>query len=180
MSEIARQLEIITEQYYNEIYKYCRRRVRTDDIAYDITQNVFLALSEGYLAIDHQKIHQWLYKTSKNKIADYYRELIKIKDNITDVPLSDIKEESNDLTYDPFHEADDEEINKLVKMIIDKLEPVEKELYIERYVNKAGYDLLSKKHAISEQGMRKRVSRLHNKIKQIMFEILNMIVMLII
>ena len=58
MNDSARQLEIITEQYYDEIYKYCRRRVDADDAAYDITQNVFLALSERFTSIDKIKVRK--------------------------------------------------------------------------------------------------------------------------
>lgn len=79
MSEVAKELETVTEQYYSEIYKYCRRRVNTDDTAFDITQNVFLALSERYLSIDRVSIRKWLYETARHKIADYYRELQKNK-----------------------------------------------------------------------------------------------------
>lgn len=179
MSQIAQQLELITEQYYNEIYKYCRRRVKTDDIAYDITQNVFLALSERYATIDQQKIRQWLYTTAQNKLADYYRELEKIRENMTDVPLSDITEEAYGLTYEPFHEIDDEEIETLAKQIIDQLNPDEQELYIERYVKKTSYSVLAENYSVPEQNMRKRVSRLRKKIKQIICKMLSMIISLL-
>ena len=179
MNAIARQLEIITEQYYDEIYKYCRRRVDADDAAYDITQNVFLALSERFTSIDKIKVRKWLYETAKNKIADYYRELQKKKDMMTDIPVQELDEEQYPLAYDPFNHMDDEEIEKTAKSIVKNLDARDKELYLDRFVKRMGYSELAKKHGISEQNMRKRVSRLHSKIKKMILRVLEMLIVIV-
>lgn len=38
----------IAELYYDEIFKFCYRRVNNQDEAYDITQDTFLALIDSY------------------------------------------------------------------------------------------------------------------------------------
>lgn len=177
MNDNARQLEIITEQYYDEIYKYCRRRVDTDDVAFDITQNVFLALSERFASIDIAKVRKWLYETAKNKIADHYRELQKKKDMMTDVPVQELDEEQHHLHYDPFNHMDDEEVERTAKNIVRNLEPQDRELYLDRYAKRMDYRELVQKHGISEQNLRKRVSRLHSKIKNMIRGLLEMLIM---
>ena len=64
--------EIITSNY-DAIYSFCRRRVDSDDTAYERTQTVFLAFLESYSSIEDNGHRQWLFNVAKNKIADYYR-----------------------------------------------------------------------------------------------------------
>ena len=179
MNDNARQLDILTEQHYDEIYKYCRRRVDTDDAAFDITQNVFLAFSERYFTIDATKIRKWLYETAKHKVADHYRELQKKKDLITDTPIQNLDAEQHNLSYDPFNHMDEEEIEEIAKSIVKNLEPVDKELFLDRFVKGKGYPKLAEKYNTSEQNIRKRVSRLHKKIKTIVHGFLEMLIIML-
>ena len=176
MKDTAHELKIISEQYYDEIYKYCRRRVRNDDIAYDLTQDVFVALSESIASIEKTGIRKWLYSTAGHKIADYYREIEKIKAYLTDTPLDNLDTDPDALVYDPFAEMNPAEIEKTAQKILEDLLPADKALYYERYVLKLGYKELSQKYAVSETNMRKRVSRLHGKITKIVHNIFSMII----
>lgn len=178
MNDSAKELETITEQYYDEIYKYCRRRVNTDDIAYDITQNTFLALSERYSTINIGNIRKWLYETAKHKIADHYRELQKLKDNISDMSVSDIDTRINGLSYDPYNDLKDEDIEAIIQNIMSELESEDKELYIERFVKRLNYKALADKYEVSEQTVRKRVSRLRSRILKLLANLLSTIITL--
>ena len=75
--EKQRQLDEISVEYYAEIFVYIKRRVRTADDVYDLTQEVFLALTHAYDEIDSSKIRKWLYQAAHNKIVDYYQTVKK-------------------------------------------------------------------------------------------------------
>lgn len=96
------------------------------------------------------------------------------------MPVNNIDAESNGLFYDPYNEIKDEDIERLVKSITDKLDTEDRNLYIDRFVNKTDYNVLADKYTVSEQAMRKRVSRLRARILKIIHELLGMIIMLII
>lgn len=53
---------------------FIRDRVSNEEDAEDILQDVFLKLiSNVDKLIDNQKVHAWIYKTTRNAIIDYYR-----------------------------------------------------------------------------------------------------------
>lgn len=159
-----KQLNIIIEQYYNEIYKYCRRRVNNDQTAYDITQNVFLVLIEQFSKINSDSVQQWLYRTAKHKIADFYRELQKATTYMLDVPINEINNITIDLSYNPNEDLKDEELEIIINDILLKLNNEEKKLYTEKFIQKIDYKTLAQKYVVSESVVRKRVSRLRAKI----------------
>lgn len=149
----------IASRNYDEIFKYCRRRVRSDEDAYDLTQSVFLALSEQYNTIDICRVRKWLYNVAHNKIADYY-----IKNKTDKEYLTDVDPASPDIYFNITDDYTDAEIEKYSLAIISSLNEKEKTLYDEVYRQKLLYPALAKKYNISEACLRKRISRIKYKI----------------
>ena len=56
------QLDEVATKYYDEIFAYIKRRVRTTEDAYDLTQDVFLIYTQTSEKINAEKIRKWLYK----------------------------------------------------------------------------------------------------------------------
>lgn len=53
---------------------FIRRRVRTDEDAEDILQDVFYQLATGYSVTEPiEKLTSWLFTVARNKIIDWYR-----------------------------------------------------------------------------------------------------------
>ena len=105
----------IAELYYDEIFKFCFRRVNNQDEAYDITQDTFLALIDSYKKIEPEKVRKWLYETAKNKIADHYR---------TKNKKSEYEEESDALdtmSCSLYDAISDNHIEQLKQKIISRL-----------------------------------------------------------
>ena len=55
MKTHVKQLEKITYKYYDEIYNYCRRRVKSENDASDLTQTVFMELNMSFY-------NGWIYQ----------------------------------------------------------------------------------------------------------------------
>ncbi len=159
MKITAKLLQDISDAYYDDIYKYCRKRVDNEPDAYDLTQEVFLALNQYYSAIDQNRVRQWLYKTAHNIVVDYH----KMKKRCTVVSLSDHENEAEGTPY-TFDNISDEMIDNYKTEILDNLSDTEKELYEIVYHRKTAYSELACKYGISEATLRKRISRLHIKI----------------
>ncbi len=59
-------------QFYNPLLGYVKKRVRSQEDAEDLTQDVFLKLSKSNKdGVDNLK--SWVYTIAKNTITDYYR-----------------------------------------------------------------------------------------------------------
>ena len=163
MSKENDREKIITSNY-DAIYSFCRRRVDSDDTAYEITQTVFLAFLESYSSIEDNGHRQWLFNVAKNKIADYYRAKKTEFNNRISAELDDEKMELDD---DPFEKLTAKNFEKHLNSIMQELTPDERELCadLQKYNNdEIGYADIAEKNSVSEAAMRKRISRLKAKI----------------
>lgn len=162
-------LNEISIKYYDEIYSFCRRHTRNNDDAYDLTQEVFLALKEVSDKINLLNVRKWLYNTAHNMICDYYTNRKKESNNRLDI---DIYDESFSLTTDFTEEITEDEIERYKFEILSLLSDDEKEFYLDVWVKHIAYKFLATKYNISEATLRKRISRLYYKIRKRIKELL--------
>lgn len=172
MDNLKNNLEIITRQYYDEIFAYCRRHLKNEDDAYDITQTVFMALCGQYTSIKPDSVRKWLYSVAKNNVSDFYRDKQKYNDHFADTEISDDKIGRYD---DPFDSISDSEIESIKSDVITKLNESERELYCDVYEKNTDYNTLAKKYSIPESTLRKRVSRMKIRIIGIIRALLYMV-----
>lgn len=68
---------LLIERYYREIYAYTYRQVACQELAMDLTQEIFILVLKGIRAFDEKKgsFRTWIYRIASNKITDYYRSL---------------------------------------------------------------------------------------------------------
>ncbi len=168
-------LRHIAEKYYDEIYKYCFNHVNSEHDAYDLTQEVFLALGSSFETIEYKYIRQWLYSTAHNIVVDYYKHKRRDTENV--IPLDEAldKVESVPDTSDEISDEDnidEEETEKYKSMILEKLTPTERRLYDEAFVRKTSYGDIAAMYGINETALRKRISRLRIKIIKIVKKLL--------
>jgi len=90
--------------YFDEIYGYVFKRANNEEVALDITQEIFVSMLQS---IDHYELSKstfrtWLYHIAKRRIVDYYRSkdykedhLVEINDEITGVLVSNFSDAQN-------------------------------------------------------------------------------------
>ena len=89
-------VEALTElydRYAPLVYTYLYRRVQDAQTAEDLTGDVFLSVLEAIHSEKYWRtsFRAWLYRIAGNKVADYYRELSRVKTYPEDnVPISNI------------------------------------------------------------------------------------------
>ena len=61
--------------YFDEIYGYVFKRTSREEVAMEITQEIFVNVLQSINNYDHTKstFRTWLYAIAKRRIADYYR-----------------------------------------------------------------------------------------------------------
>jgi len=62
-------------RYYKEIYAYVYRQTGEQELAMDLTQDIFIAILQGIASFDEKKaqFRTWAYHIASNKLTDYYR-----------------------------------------------------------------------------------------------------------
>jgi RNA polymerase sigma factor (sigma-70 family) len=57
-----------------QVFRYLRRRTASNDVAEDLTQDVFVAASEHLAALDTERpVLAWLYRVAHNRLLDELR-----------------------------------------------------------------------------------------------------------
>ena len=61
--------------YYKEIYAYVYRQTGNEELAKDLTQDIFIQILQKIAMFDHKKasFRTWIYRIASNKICDHYR-----------------------------------------------------------------------------------------------------------
>ena len=65
----------LVSHYFDEIYGYVFKRTSSEEIAMDITQEIFVNMLQSLDYYDslRSSFRTWLYQIAKRRIADYYR-----------------------------------------------------------------------------------------------------------
>ena len=67
----------IANLYYNDIYHLCFSRLKSEEDAADVSQDVFLFFQENYNELEDDYIKAWLYSVANNKIKEQFRAIAK-------------------------------------------------------------------------------------------------------
>ncbi len=71
---INREIRDLYERYASLIYRHCRFILRSDDDAWDVTQEVFMKLMSCFSKIENKSsIYSWLLSTSTNLSISFLR-----------------------------------------------------------------------------------------------------------
>ena len=157
----------VANLYYDDVYRLCLSRLKKEENAADVTQDVFLFFQERYKELDDKHIRAWLYSVANNKIKEQFRAIAKREKELvfgavfgssTSTDILYEMEEDNKITP--------EEIENKKKHILDSLTEKELELFEMVYTKHMEYKELAKAFDISEHAVRARVYRLRLKIKE--------------
>lgn len=161
-----RSLEIAT-LYYSDIYHYCYSRLKREEDAADVTQNVFLVFQEHYAELDETNIKAWLLSVANNKIQEEFREIAKREKELIFGTVFG-STESTDIIYELEQEATitNREIEDKKQAILSLLSEKELKLFEMIYTKHMEYEKIAKELNISENAVRARAFRLKNKIKE--------------
>ena len=157
----------IANLYYNDIYHLCLSRLKKEENAADVTQEVFLLFQEKYEGLEDEYIKAWLYKVANNKIKEQFRAIAKREKELIYGTVFN-SQTSTDILYEmeEDNKATPEELEEKKKSILSSLSEKELELFEMVYTKHMEYKELAKAFDISEHAVRARVYRLRLKIKE--------------
>lgn len=115
-------------RYEAPIYKFVANIIKSEDIAKDISQEVFIAAYyKLYTYNKKSKFSSWLFKIAMNKSIDYMRKNRNIQQ--VDIETAAIFDKS----ISPEHYAEYKEVKKNLEDFIKTLSKTEKHILILRY-----------------------------------------------
>ena len=152
------------DRYFINLQRFGMVKLKNQEQAEDCVQESFFILYEHYRKDeDIKNVAGFLYKIADNLIKTQWRENQKSEKIVQIETVSDIipakEEEYSDLDYDAL-------ANKLLQTLNDN----EKELYRLKYIENKSIEEISKDLKTSYQAVAKRLSRLRQRVKDLITE----------
>jgi RNA polymerase sigma-70 factor (ECF subfamily) len=153
--------EKIYNKYFQKVYRYCCINTNNVEIAKDICQESFVKAWEKIK--DFKMEGQWsfqafLFTIARNKIIDDSR-----KKN--EFSLDEF--ENTTTSEDLYSEIDKKQDIQRVKMILSKLEPIDRQIVLLRYFEEMSSGEVAKILGIKDGALRVRTFRIMHKLKDI-------------
>ncbi len=157
----------IADLYYDDIYHFCLSRLKREEDAADVAQEVFLFFQENYGKLEDKFIKSWLFSVADKKIKEEFRAIAKREKELIYGPGIG-KQESAEILYEMEEDSkiSPEELEEKKKSILASLNEKELELFEMVYTKHMEYKELAKALNVSENTARTRVYRLRLKIKE--------------
>ena len=164
--------EMIIQKYQSPLANYIGRIVKENELALDITQEVFIkAYSSLHSYRQEYKFKTWLFKIASNSVIDYWRKK-KIKafsidqeygKNGDSVPFQiPSKDPSLDKTIE-LHE-----VQEKIEEYMEKLPASLKELFVWRHINDLSYEEMAEIKGIPVGTIKNRVFQAKEMLRKYM------------
>ncbi len=167
------------KDYGNRLFRFIRGRVKSNEDAEDILQDIWFQLSNAVNIDEIEQMSGWLFQVARNKITDKYRkkttqslEDLSFKDEDGEIAFMDILLESNfnpetEYLRDVFWEElmlalDDLPENQKTVFVLNEME----DLTLQQIADDSGENLktIISRKAYAVKYLRKRLENIYNEI----------------
>jgi len=142
--------ENIWNEFHNELFNFINRKVKDNDTANDILQDIFIKIHLKLDTLTNQdKLTSWLYQITRNSILDYFKKH-KPQSEFLDDFFAPIKEQTLDFNN---------EISPCMLRLINHLPDNYKDAILETELGQLSQKEYAKKSRISYSGAKSRIQR---------------------
>ncbi len=152
--------EEIYHRYYDNLFLYCLKITKDKESAYDITMDTFIQSIEKIHQLNiPEKFPSWLFRIAHNNCINY---LINLQKNRF-IPIEDCYHLAEDYSQKAGN-IRKEALLIQMEISINKLDPIEKEILSEKYLNGKSLKDLEQKYSLSSSAVKMRLLRAKNKV----------------
>jgi RNA polymerase sigma-70 factor, ECF subfamily len=163
LNETTDTVSLIWDESRDRLRNFIARRVKNDADADDILQDVFFKIHQNIGKLkDPDKLYPWVFRTTRNAIADHYR------GNST--APANLDENAEAFAVEPDDPAVEEEVLSWLEPMISELPPKYRDALMLVDIQGLTQVELSGKLEISPSGAKSRVQRGREKLKDLLLE----------
>src|SRR5664279_3013160 len=145
------EISLTSKQYGKRLLSFIRGKVRNDEDAEDILQDVWYQLSRVIDAEPIQELSAWLYKVARNRITDSYR-----KKKTEKLPLSKFQEDedmANEIAAMDSFDIQMAMMNEVfwdeLFIALDELPENQKEVFIKNEIQEMTFEEISRETGVN-------------------------------
>lgn len=156
--------EAIVKRYEMTILKFIYSMIKDKEATEDITQEVFITVYNKLDTFnDKYKFSNWILRIAKNKCIDYITKHRKInEENIDDVKSIEIT--SREIS--PEQTLEFKETKRAIEKYINRLEHMDRQIIMLRYLKEVTFNDISKILDISESAVKRRYYKIRAEFKK--------------
>lgn len=162
-------LERFFDLYFDRIYAYVRGMVRSEHLAEDLTQDVFLLIHRGLPSYDPQRaLRPWVFTIAINRVRDFWRSRVhRDSQREASIDEEDARELEGDveLPEEPLLQAEDA---TAVRDAIEKLPDGMRETVHLRIFEELSFAEIGELLDRNEVAVRKRYSRALEELRRLL------------
>lgn len=155
------EFEVIYNRYYEVIFRFIYQRLDSKDIAFDITQQVFILAMVHIGKYEHRGVpfSSWLYRIARNELNQFFRKNQSFRTvNIDETNLRYLADEMKS-------EGHEEYAGRLTEVLAE-LEEEDLQLIEMRYFEKRSFKEIAEILDITENNAKVRLYRVLDKMKE--------------
>lgn len=143
---------VLFERYHLSIFRYVRRMTRRDDVAEDLTQEVFVRVVRGQERYEARgRDAAWLFRIARNLLVDYRRQAARRPEPTGDVEQA-ARPARQPLATD-LHEA------------LGQLAETDRDVFLLREMGGLSYQEIARVCGVTPDGVRSRIHRARKSLR---------------
>lgn len=149
-----RLLSELYQRYFDRVYNYCFSLSKNSEIALDLTQDVFLKITEHLDELRNPDLFPaWLFRIAHNRFINHVK-----ASSQTQLFASSTREESEDPEELELAQERENLFEKM-KVVLEQIPEMDRELLVAKYYHKESIHHLETRFGLSESAIKMRLSR---------------------
>ncbi|MBK7406607.1 MAG: sigma-70 family RNA polymerase sigma factor [Saprospirales bacterium] len=146
-------------RYFDRVYNYCFSLSKNQDLALDLTQDVFLKITEHLDELRNPDLFPaWLFRIAHNRFINH----VKSTSRTNQIPAFATESFDDPEAHETAMER--EVMFQKVLTVLDEIPETDRELLIDKYFHKVSIHHLETKYGLSESAIKMRLSRARQRI----------------
>jgi RNA polymerase sigma-70 factor (ECF subfamily) len=153
----------IYKQFHRELLSYLKSKIRSNEDAEDILQNVFIKISSNIDKLTEEvRLKNWIFTITKNAVIDYYR----VNANKKKIAVLQPLDENVFETDDPDNTKG---LDQCVGSMINLLPEEYRDIITDSEIRGIKQKDLADKYGMAHSSMRSKVQRGRERLKQLFY-----------
>ena len=152
-------LSELYRRYFDRVHSYCLSLSKNQEVALDLTQDVFLKITEHLDELRNPELFSaWIFRIARNRFINY----VKASAQSAQMLASAVEDVDDPEERESAMER--EVLFQKIQGVLDQIPEIDRELLVAKYFYKESIHHLEVKYGLSESAIKMRLSRARQRV----------------
>jgi RNA polymerase sigma-70 factor (ECF subfamily) len=155
-------LSELYKRFFDRVYRYCLNLSKDQEVALDLTQDVFLKIAEHLDELRNPELFPaWLFRIAHNQFINHAKAATQASHFAASTTEEREDPEEQELALER------ERLLERMQGILEQIPPMDRELLLARYFHKEPIQRLEARYGLSESAIKMRLSRARQRMARL-------------